>query len=403
MRKMIFVLVFLYPFRPQYGEIEKIVEEVISILGYEVSSLWDDLDGMHSQVEQLEKLLVLDSDTTDDDVQVVGIGSKGVKLSKHAGSFNHKRLLPFLLNRMKDNCSPSVNVHYPKFQKFLDQTPLLPISASNLQVTSLSDSNGCIPIEHCTGNYGTQQQTVLHACDSSSSPKSQFPEVQSSYDSCKLNQLQDEQDVLNGLYKLERSSDPSISDHRIDLPITPLGPITNKVITREQEATCALSEPSRNSPFLIYSNEEKPHETHGCSQSLSQVKVLDQLTVPSVGFKKGILERRGCKGLCTCLNCVSFRLHADRAVEFSRNLLLDAEEVAQNLMKELSYLRNMLQRSTHNVHNNHVFDGSQVKEACSKAFATEQLAKDRLSQMNDDLNIHCRILSLQQLRVRPRL
>lgn len=33
----------------------------------------------------------------------------------------------------------------------------------------------------------------------------------------------------------------------------------------------------------------------------------------------------------------------------------------------------------------------QVKEACRKAFATEQLAKDRLCQMNDELNIHCRI------------
>jgi len=31
-----------------------------------------------------------------------------------------------------------------------------------------------------------------------------------------------------------------------------------------------------------------------------------------------------------------------------------------------------------------------VKEACRKASETEQLAKDRLSQMNDDLNIHCR-------------
>jgi len=33
----------------------------------------------------------------------------------------------------------------------------------------------------------------------------------------------------------------------------------------------------------------------------------------------------------------------------------------------------------------------QVKEACRKACAAEEVAKDRLSQMHDDLNTHCRI------------
>ncbi|KAJ1407291.1 hypothetical protein SESBI_24394 [Sesbania bispinosa] len=311
--------------RPQYGEIEKIVEEVISILGHKVSSPLDDLVGMQSrEEEQLEKLLALDSDS-DDDVPVVRMGSKRIKLLKHAGSLNYKRLLPFLLNTRKDDSCDSANDHHPKRQKCLDQTPLLPISASNLEVTPLSDSNVCVPLEDCKANYGTQQKAGFHACDLSnagSSSRSQIPEFQSSHESCKVIQLQDEQVVLNGLCKLESSTNPPNSDHRIDLPITPLTRPTNEV-TREDGASAS-----------------------------------------------------------------------DRAVEFSRNLLLDAEEVAQDLMKELSHLRNMLERSTHSVHNNHVFDGSQfqVKEACFKALATEQLAKDRLSQMNDDLDIHCRIL-----------
>ncbi|XP_027343266.1 uncharacterized protein LOC113855836 [Abrus precatorius] len=284
-------------------------------------------------------------------------GCSRVKLLKHSGSFNYKRLLPFLLNIVKDN--------------------------------------SC--------NSGTQQQTGLRACDlnnDSSSPKSQIPEFHSSHGSCKAIQLQDEQVVLSGQCQSDSYTDPSISVHGMDLPITLSATVINDVITREEKTTRAsskssvISEVKGNSSFLISSN-EKPTETRECCQSLSQLRV------PAVSFKKGILKRnpRGCRGICACLNCVSFRLHAERAFEFSRNQLLDAEEVARDLMKELSDLRNMLKRSMDSVKNSPVFCGSQVKEACSKAFAAEQLAKDRLIQMNDDLNIHCRITSLQRPRV----
>ncbi|KAK7400053.1 hypothetical protein VNO78_11252 [Psophocarpus tetragonolobus] len=287
------------------------------------------------------------------------------KLLKQSGSLNYKRLLPFLLNSMKDN---SFNGHYPKLAKSMDETSLLPISTSNLRLAPVGDSNGCVPMEHGA----------------------------------------DEHDVLNGLCKSESSNDASVSVQGIDLPITALAPVINEVFTREEEATPALSKSSvfsevtENSSFLISSIVEKPPETHECSQSLSQLQVVQQLRVPAVDFKKGILKRnpRGCRGLCTCLNCVSFRFHAERAFEFSRNQLLDAEGAAHDLMKELSHLRNMLERSTDGVDNNTVFDGNQVKEACRKAFAAEELAKKRLSQMHDDLNIHCRIASLQPPRVR---
>ncbi|KAL3020353.1 hypothetical protein AAZX31_05G139600 [Glycine max] len=325
-----------------------------------------------------------------------------LKLLKQAGSLNYKRLLPFLLNTMNDDSCASVNDHYPKLAKSMDQTPLLPISTSNLQLTPVNGSNGCVPMEHCAGNSGPQQQTGLQACDLNND-SSQIPEYQSSHDSCNVIQLQDEQVVLNGLCKPESSTDTSISVHGIDLPITTLAPMINKVTNREEKAPpissmslSVFSEVKGNNSFLMPSNEKLP-ETHECCQSLSQLQVVEQLRVPAIGLKKGILKRnpRGCRGVCTCLNCVSFRLHAERAFEFSKNQLLDAEEVAHDLMKELFHLRNMLESSADSANNNPVFDGSQVKEACRKACAAEEVAKDRLSQMHDDLNTHCRITSLQ--------
>ncbi|XP_045826119.1 disease resistance protein RUN1-like [Trifolium pratense] len=62
--------------KPQYAEIEKIIKVVTSLLGHKFSTLPDDIVGMHSQVEELENLMKLDSD---DDVRVVGIcGMSGI-------------------------------------------------------------------------------------------------------------------------------------------------------------------------------------------------------------------------------------------------------------------------------------------------------------------------------------
>ncbi|CAI8617368.1 unnamed protein product [Vicia faba] len=61
-------------YKPQHAEIEKIVEEIINILGYKFSSLPKDLVGMHSPIHELEKHLLLDSL---DDVRVVGICGMG--------------------------------------------------------------------------------------------------------------------------------------------------------------------------------------------------------------------------------------------------------------------------------------------------------------------------------------
>ncbi|CAK8577143.1 unnamed protein product [Lathyrus sativus] len=60
--------------KPQHAEIEKIVEEVIKILGCKFSSIPKDLVGIHSPIQELEKHLLLDSF---DDLCVVGICGMG--------------------------------------------------------------------------------------------------------------------------------------------------------------------------------------------------------------------------------------------------------------------------------------------------------------------------------------
>jgi hypothetical protein len=59
---------------PEYAEIGKIIKEVTCLLGHKFLTSPDDIVGMHSQVEELEKLLILDSD---EDVRVVGIFGMG--------------------------------------------------------------------------------------------------------------------------------------------------------------------------------------------------------------------------------------------------------------------------------------------------------------------------------------
>uniref|UniRef100_A0A7N0ZW77 Uncharacterized protein n=2 Tax=Kalanchoe fedtschenkoi TaxID=63787 RepID=A0A7N0ZW77_KALFE len=121
---------------------------------------------------------------------------------------------------------------------------------------------------------------------------------------------------------------------------------------------------------------------------------------PFVCPTRGILKRnpRGCRGLCTCIKCASFRLHAEKAFEFSRNQLLDSEEIALELIDELSLLRKLLEKSTDADNGSASVETSQiqVREACRKANQIEQQTKARFQQMNHDLNTHCQIPNLQR-------
>ncbi|KAI4317402.1 hypothetical protein L6164_025271 [Bauhinia variegata] len=335
-----------------------------------------------------------------------------IKLLKYSGSFSYRRLLPFLENTIKDNSCVSVNGVHPILKKNLDQASLPPISSSNSQITSVNNSKGCVfRMGHFPGISGSQQKSGLAGLDdllNDNCPNKRsfppIPESQSSNDSCKVIPLHGERHILNEDRTLGSLKD---SAPTVDASISSLHRISNEVFSREEDAastshhSLAFSKVHGNSSPLISSNGEKPLEINGSYMKLSQPSALGQL-VPAAGAKNGILKRnpRGCRGLCTCLNCASFRLHAERAFEFSKNQLLDAKEITLDLVKELSYLRNVLQGCTQSTNYHSVLGVDQVKEACTRAFAAEQIAKDRLAEMNDDLNIHCRITCLQPPRVR---
>ncbi|XP_073284209.1 uncharacterized protein [Primulina huaijiensis] len=121
------------------------------------------------------------------------------------------------------------------------------------------------------------------------------------------------------------------------------------------------------------------------------------------GPPKGILKKnpRGCRGPCNCLYCASFHLHAERAFEFSKNQMHEAEEVALELMKEVAKLRHLLKKSITNENGSEIVPLNliQVEQACSESLETEKLAKVCLSQLNCDLKIHCRTPALLQPKV----
>ncbi|VAH72733.1 unnamed protein product [Triticum turgidum subsp. durum] len=99
--------------------------------------------------------------------------------------------------------------------------------------------------------------------------------------------------------------------------------------------------------------------------------------------KKGILKRHtmGCRGICMCLDCSVFRLRADRAFEFSRKQMQEADDIIVNLLEEVASLRSLAEKSS----------GQEQMEACQRALRVEEVAKERWQQMLAELNSHCKI------------
>ncbi|GJU48356.1 putative reverse transcriptase domain-containing protein [Tanacetum coccineum] len=146
-------------------------------------------------------------------------------------------------------------------------------------------------------------------------------------------------------------------------------------------------------------NQELVNES--AHQTLQQITPLMTPGINGENCRNGILKRtpRGCRGICNCLNCTSFRLHAERSFEFSRNQMHDAEDVALELISDLTSLRKVLETTVNGSNSLATDKEKQIKEACEKALYKEEAAKARLSQMNEDLSFHCRSMKLMRPNV----
>ncbi|XP_068318974.1 uncharacterized protein [Pyrus communis] len=322
-----------------------------------------------------------------------------LKLFRSPGSISYRRLLPFLMDMEKTNSAANTD-------KDLKQKQLSPVTP-NQQETLMDKSNGLkFQSKHQICDPGTLPTPQLVTANGSSNDGGQnLTSPEHARESQMPIDLQDEpyQSVKDGAISIsELETRPEIMSSEQET-VTLLCPSTCEATSIKDGAISvsdSLSykpEEEGTSSRTALSNGGKPLQANSLSQNSSEIAATVSSVVHEVGPRKGILKRnpRGCRGLCSCLNCASFRLHAERAFEFSRNQMLDAEEVAFDLMKELSNLRKILELTAASA-TNPSMNLNEVKEACRRASEAEGIARNRLGEMNYDLNIHSKVTCFQE-------
>ncbi|WCJ27540.1 hypothetical protein M5689_009274 [Euphorbia peplus] len=340
-----------------------------------------------------------------------------LKLFKTGSSFSYKRLLPILMDIAKDGSGESGNGHSPKVEKIVVENRLLPLSMSVDETPAQKLNNNSIHLDHnkdsCTVQMVKQTSNHESGCMLSSLVASDHKT--DNPDSVVKEQEQELQvmEVISDDKRRLNTSVDNLTHETIPGTMTVCSSAVSLNSYAVVLADSVVHESSANSEdssktlgTKVEANAANPVPASSFSSSQNSYK-LDaagplEIQIPVNGSKKGILKRnpRGCRGPCTCLNCSSFRLNAERAFEFSKNQMLDAEEVALELIKELSHLRNMLGTAASGCTDNLVTHINQVKEAFVRASEAEELAKSRLAEMKYDLNIHCRTTDGQRPRVK---
>ncbi|XWS13326.1 hypothetical protein CRYUN_Cryun36dG0028000 [Craigia yunnanensis] len=313
-----------------------------------------------------------------------------LKLSKIPDSFSYRRLLPFLIDVTNDySLGASGNVQSLKVEKSSKEKPLSPFFTSGKETFN---GKSC-PIERHTSDDIMLPVAAAMRCSSNHKLTQPHPK-----------QVADSPMIMDSKQEQGSLVKPSALDSNQKLETSPKKVVQLLAMSSSSLINSGLLPREEGAKLLAYqlpleTEEDCSKSTEKCANREKQIeadssdKASNKPGIPSAGLRKGILKRnpRGCRGICTCLNCSSFRLHAEWSFEFSRNQMQDAEEVALDLIKELTYLRNMLEKSTFVAKERTSIYINQVKEACKKASDAEELAKTRLSEMNYDLNIHCRI------------
>ncbi|KAK3416895.1 hypothetical protein EUGRSUZ_H02635 [Eucalyptus grandis] len=305
-----------------------------------------------------------------------------LKVFKNPNSLSYKRMLPYLMEIAKDDsCTPGNGQCLKLLTRSKEESSSPPV---------LSDFQN-FPTDKCNGDQGSADLNI-------SSPESV------AHGTC----LQKDEDILakNVTQSTDSTHESSygIVNARDEGHLQAASSFSIAVHqSKEDSHTILCQSPehggelhANSAPEL--SSDAKEIGAEGPMQNLSQIGASDLFGFPDEAPRRGILKRnpRGCRGLCSCLTCASFRLNAERAFEFSRNQMKDAEEMTFNLINQLSQLRSIVEKINCGVINLAV---PQVREACRRASEAEELAKCCLSEMNDELNIHCRVVCLHRPRV----
>nr|XP_043624935.1 uncharacterized protein LOC122596423 [Erigeron canadensis] len=323
-------------------------------------------------------------------------------------SFSHRRLLPFLMSVAGDNsCAPK------------DGQSLILEKASdrNQQQPSLSTHHNINTDESNTNDTSGQMSTADQKSDS---PTSTLIPIDTPFDIVNtvapvsnyngLDIQGAEKESIGSTLRMEVNTQAKQIDSSIKMEQS--SP-KNKLKSVEESSTVIETLPGILTEQSINNNDDltRLRSNHsGDNQTPVTVSVQHSLlpitpqSAPRIIgeiIKTGILKRtpRGCRGICNCLNCMSFRLHAERSFEFSRNQMNDAEEVALELINDLTCLRKILESTANGSVSLATEKEQQVKEACEKALYKEAVAKAKLAQMNEDLSVHCRSVSLTRPKV----
>ncbi|XP_072958834.1 uncharacterized protein [Typha angustifolia] len=308
------------------------------------------------------------------------------KLVCNPSSFSYRRLLPFLTDLAKDEITPCES-NPMKVERVVEEK--LPLPCENLPpepMVQLSSSEDPLNVQMCkTLDFVENSACEISALD----PPTKL--------TAPLN-LCDGQDCVPKPKSEVCTEGPIFDVEHLHRPYSP--PVGEAL---------SIEEMSGSMPTIV-SLPKEAEMGHGTSVatldidkkppiSTSELGDIHSLETHASSPPKGILKRytRGCKGICMCLDCVSFRIHADRAYEFSRKQMEEADETITGLLKELVNLRNLVEKSIVSIGGNGGFSVLQLNQeeliegACRRASRAEEIANNRRRQMFNDLNVHCRI------------
>ncbi|XP_039070973.1 uncharacterized protein LOC120218046 [Hibiscus syriacus] len=261
-------------------------------------------------------------------------------LCKIPGSFSYRRLLQFLIDLTNDNSCASRNDQSLKVDKSSKEKPI-----------SLVFSSGKSPaVEQYTSDGIRAPVTEATAIGSSSDKPTRSPPKQLAGSLLIPDSQQEHASVVKHAALVDANQELETSPkHVVEPSAMSSSPLINSGLFRREEASKLVS--------CRLTFETEGDTTKSTAKCVNQVKPIEAdslgeasipIGFPIVGLKKGILKRNppGCRGICSCLNCTSFRLHAERAFEFSRNQMQDAEEVALDFVRKFSATDGDRRRST---------------------------------------------------------